>query len=887
MQISRVPQTALAVLVLSALGAAPQVGFAGAASDSGTGATGSSGATGGTSAGGSTGASGTTGASGITGASGTTGASGATGSTGTSGATGTSGGTGTTGITGSSGGTGTSGATGTSGSLPTSPSGATAPTAVSPTGSSGTSGASGATGATGGGGQPVVTSITSQPETGDHLLGGGAGGGTKVSYAGGALAPSPSLFAGSDPLAGVLPGSVFDPLVSAAIGADVPQWYIDHFDVPSFLLPIYQAAGAAYGVPWEVLAAINQVETNFGSDLNVSSAGAIGWMQFLPSTWQRYGVDATGSGVADPYNAADAVFSAARYLNAAGASTNLPAAIFAYNHSTSYVESVLLRAELLSGVPATLVNSVSELSEGLFPIELRYHPSYQPVAPSSDAPRVLDAVAASKGKAPSPTAVGAAAKAEVEGDGTQAVEIFATAHAAAVAVQDGTVVAIGHTRRLGTYVRLRDAFGNLYTYGNLGSVAAYHLIAKPAGTTATSSLATSSQLTPGPPPSAPATAGAQVSGGIEALVAAQAASEAIATPSTTDVAAAVDTASPFAGFDFRPGLTDDVTIFGGPRLSSHQPSAKALRASQAHKIVDRYYTSAFGLARDQLEPRPLRVGSRVLAGTILGYLRAGGVGRAPHLTFELRPAGTDSVAIDPRPFLDAWTQLATLELHRAPLSDPLYGPELQSTDAGEAGVMSQIDLERVVLENTHLKMSLCERNTIAAGNVDRRVLASVEFLVENGLDPTIGGAQCTAGGSPSASATAANADSITITAVNSVAVGATATTTDSTIKTLLMLTGGNAPAQIAGPEAIQGAASSVADPSDSDQLVVSFTPQPAQLALASTASVAGRFALSPKRWAQLDAHLLSIPEPRVPTVISTTALSSKQHGRVRGAKKRS
>jgi hypothetical protein len=745
------------------------------------------------------------------------------------------------------------------------------------------------TGATGGAGPPVVTSITTQPETGNDLLSAGGSGGTKVSYAGGALAPSPSLFADGNPLAGVLPGSVFDPLVSAAIGADVPQWYIEHFDVPSFLLPIYQAAGAAYDVPWEVLAAINQVETNFGSDLNVSSAGAIGWMQFLPSTWQRYGVAATGSGVADPYNAADAIFSAARYLNAAGASTNLPQAIFAYNHSTSYVESVLLRAELLSGVPSTLVNSVSELSEGLFPIELRYHPNYKRVAPSSDSPRVLDAVAASKGKAPSPSAVGAAAKADVEGDGTPAVEIFATAHAAAVAVQDGTVVAIGHSRGLGTYVRLRDAFGNIYTYGNLGSVAAYHLIAKPAGTTATSSLATSSQLAPGPTPSAPASAGAQTAGGIEGVLAGKVAAEALATPSATNAAAGVDTASPFAGFDFRPGLTDDATIFGGPRLSSQQPTAKALRASQAHKIVDRYYTSAFGLPRDQLEPRALRVGSRVLAGTILGYLRAGGVGRAPHLTFELRPAGADSVAIDPRPFLDAWSQLATLELHRATLSDPLYGPDLQSNDAGEASVMSQIDLERVVLENTHLKMSLCERNTIAAGDVDRRVLASVEFLVENGLDPTIGGAQCTAGGSPTATAAGANADSITITAVNSVAVGAggaTGTPTDSTIKTLLMLTGPNAPAQIAGPEAIQGEASSVADPSDSGQIVVSFTPQPAQLALASTASVAGRFALSPKRWAQLDAHLLSIPEPRVPTVISTTALSSKQDASAQGAKKR-
>ena len=72
------------------------------------------------------------------------------------------------------------------------------------------------------------------------------------------------------------------------------------FPVPPFLLPIYQAAGAQYGIHWEILAAINEVETGFGRNLRESSAGAVGWMQFLPSTWQRYGVDADGDGTARP-----------------------------------------------------------------------------------------------------------------------------------------------------------------------------------------------------------------------------------------------------------------------------------------------------------------------------------------------------------------------------------------------------------------------------------------------------------------------------------------------------------------------------------------------------------------------------------------------------------
>src|SRR6202011_2600722 len=95
------------------------------------------------------------------------------------------------------------------------------------------------------------------------------------------------------------------------------------------------------------------------------------------STWRRYGVDASSAGVRDPYNAADAIFAAARYLAAAGAAHDLPRAIFAYNHSWGYVQSVLLRAQLRSGEPSALTGAISELSEGDFPIQLSYHASYQ------------------------------------------------------------------------------------------------------------------------------------------------------------------------------------------------------------------------------------------------------------------------------------------------------------------------------------------------------------------------------------------------------------------------------------------------------------------------------------------------------------------------------
>src|SRR5712691_7668414 len=99
------------------------------------------------------------------------------------------------------------------------------------------------------------------------------------------------------------------------------------------LLDLWQSAGATYGIPWQVLAAINKVESNFGRNMGPSSAGAIGWMQFMPGTWLDWGIDGNGDGVADPWNPYDAVYSAARYLAASGGATDLYDAVFAYNHA--------------------------------------------------------------------------------------------------------------------------------------------------------------------------------------------------------------------------------------------------------------------------------------------------------------------------------------------------------------------------------------------------------------------------------------------------------------------------------------------------------------------------------------------------------------------------
>jgi membrane-bound lytic murein transglycosylase B len=156
---------------------------------------------------------------------------------------------------------------------------------------------------------------------------------------------------------------------AGAVSAPPPTAPSEVFDIPSIpsstcatsgvppvLIPIYNRAAEAYGLGPQgaaVLASINGIESAFGTNMGPSSAGAVGWMQFLPSTWDMYGVDANGDGVADPYNPEDAIFAAASYLSAAGMPGDTYDAIFAYNHADWYVAEVLANASCYGALVGT------------------------------------------------------------------------------------------------------------------------------------------------------------------------------------------------------------------------------------------------------------------------------------------------------------------------------------------------------------------------------------------------------------------------------------------------------------------------------------------------------------------------------------------------------
>ena len=110
---------------------------------------------------------------------------------------------------------------------------------------------------------------------------------------------------------------------------------------------LYKGAAERYGFAgdWYVLAAVGKIESNHGENMGPSGAGAMGPMQFLPSTWSSYGVDGDGDGEANIMDPEDAIPAAAAYLKAGGAPDDWYAALFTYNRAGWYVEEVLAIAE--------------------------------------------------------------------------------------------------------------------------------------------------------------------------------------------------------------------------------------------------------------------------------------------------------------------------------------------------------------------------------------------------------------------------------------------------------------------------------------------------------------------------------------------------------------
>jgi cell wall-associated NlpC family hydrolase len=284
---------------------------------------------------------------------------------------------------------------------------------------------------------------------------------------GGTVAGSPRLLkelgplpeSGSPPAGPAAPSTIGGPLPGGLGGASTMP--LGQIELPPLLLPVYQACGTAYDVPWQVLAAINKIESGFGANMGPSSAGAVGPMQFMPATWAADGLDANGDGAANAWDPFDAICAAARYLHTAGAPADLHGAIFAYNHADWYVEEILREARNFEALPENLLASMTALAEGETTPAPQASGYRELVGPTSAS--IPDWVGVPTAFAAEPTA-----EAEAEGAGGPAAEVDAPAGSPVTAVAEGTVIARGHSAELGNYLTMRDPYGARYTYSDLG-----------------------------------------------------------------------------------------------------------------------------------------------------------------------------------------------------------------------------------------------------------------------------------------------------------------------------------------------------------------------------------------------------------------------------------
>ena len=578
------------------------------------------------------------------------------------------------------------------------------------------------------------------------------------------------------------PTTTIAPFGPAPIG--VPNFVIDSFEIPPFLLPIYQACGTEYGIPWEVLASINKIESGFGTNMGPSSAGAIGWMQFLPSSWEAFGLDANGDGKKDPYNPVDAICAAAHYLKLSGGNQDLYNAIYSYNHADWYVQEVLGYARAYGKLPTDLVGSLTGLTEG----------AHFPVAADASYADDLSAREALKRSAPgAEQAYGDAAEVISSSPTRRGINIFAAEGAPVVAVNDGVIEKIGSSPRLGNYVVLQDAYGNRYTYAELGQIVREHRsVVMPTGK---------------------------------------------------------ERRLPVESEDLRPRLRALPKRAEGGDKGNEAPEVDSPTSS---------------------EDGTLRVGSKVIAGTVLARIGSSEDGVDPHINFAIRPAGRGAPEIDPKPILDGWKLLEATAIYRADGKNPL------SEDLGGAGVLllSKEELQKRVLADKALDIYECGREDIASGRIDRRVLAVLEYLVSKGYRLTITSLECghglmTSSGYVSEHSTGDAVDIAVIDGVPVTGHQGPGTLTDQLIRDVLQLQGTMHPHQVISLEDLPGE-TSFALPDHYDHVHIGYHP------LTGPFDQQFNALLKPDQWQRLTNRLDEIKNPRVSPKPSPYALPDSQ-----------
>jgi hypothetical protein len=391
---------------------------------------------------------------------------------------------------------------------------------------------------------------------------------------------------------------------------------------------------------------------------------------------------------------------------------------------------------------------------------------------------------------------------------------------------------------------LQDVYGNTYTYAHLKKVATAYPVPKPQNVSKNQIAAELHLPKKDPTPTAPASAGTQPA----------------ATPAALRVRAAV---------------VRKERLFANPsRTSGGEEQLLNRQFATGQTTYKSYFTEVFGLNRKDVQIKRLKVGSKVIAGTILG--RIGKVDKtvAPHLLFEIRPAGRGAPRIDPKPILDGWKLLESTAIYRAAGKNPFFGPDAKHPSIGQILLMSKEALQRRVLTDPRVDLYQCGRDDVRAGKIDRRVLATLEFLSASGLKPSVSALECghslyTVSGNVSEHSTGTAADIAKINGIPILGHQGSGSITDMTIRRLLTLQGTMKPHQIISLMTFEGADNTLSMPDHADHIHIGFRP------LYGSDSKLGRqlnSALKPSQWIKLIDRLGKIDNPKVLTSPSKYAV---------------
>ena len=415
---------------------------------------------------------------------------------------------------------------------------------------------------------------------------------------------------------------------------------------------------------------------------------------------------------------------------------------------------------------------------------------------------------------------------------------------------------------------LRDVYGDEYTYAALGSIARSYAVARPARTKkASSAVQVASRHDPAP--ALPATAGTQTP--VTLQVKTPAPQDKSPQGGQTSIALPAEEAVP-AGMDRK-------------RLFAHpgNPDARAAARVAAVRKV-RHEGAAQRL--------PLRTGSVVTSGTVLGTVATPRGASDGHIRFAVRPAG-DTGYVDPGPILANWGQLQkALHPRGASAKDPLLG-----ATAGDVFLLSKQQLERTVLSDPGITIYQCGRQDVESGKIDARVLAVLAFLSRSGLQPTVtalrcGQSQVSASGAPSDSS---RGETVEISAINGIPLAhhqGPGTITDLAVRALLTLPQKFVPHEILSLMHYPGSASTRAVRAFWNRVRIGFEPQQASSRTpASTGSAhsatKGRTAPAPVvttstltslQWSQLVARVAGLAVPHVALKPSSAAIPDPKRG---------